>query len=406
MAKLAISGATILDTAAPQAEAVQKTLVIEDGRILDWTASSQMVDQTINAVGLWAIPGLVDAHLHPFRLGSALGQPEHRAPLARKVQRALNGLKYWLESGVTTIISAGAADNLDIELRDLLLKGEVPGPRIFAAGAPLAASAPAGAEPGRPVRAVAGPDEARLAARQWIKAGVDQIVLLVDGPADPADDDTGAPLALPMDEAEIRAVMEQAEHASVPVYAYAVELESIQNCLRAGVRTLICAGCADEAALADMAAAGVTVVPLLAARAALRDEGAQHGFDPSRLPPRLAATIAIRGLPKLVRTGVRLATGSDAGWLESSLAEECRLLVQAGLSAYEALQAATLHGAGLVSPLHRDFGSLSPGCRADVVLLRANPLADISNLNKVQGVIKDGRLMFWRKEVKPAAISG
>lgn len=405
MAKLAISGATILDTAAPQAEAVQKTLVIEDGCILDWMASSQAVDQTINAAGLWAIPGLVDAHLYPFRLG-APGQPEHRATLARKVQRALNGLKLWLESGVTTVISAGAADNLDVELRDLLQKGEVPGPRIFAAGAPLAASAPAGAKPGRPVRAVAGPDEARLAARQWIKAGVDQIVLFVDDPGDPADDDTGASLSLPMDEAEIRAVMEQAEHASVPVYAYAVTPVSIQNCLRAGVRTLICAGGADEASLANMAAAGVTVVPLLAPPVALRNGGTQSGFNPARVQQNLTPRIAARELPKLVRAGARLAAGSNAVLVESSLAEECRLLVQSGLSVYEALQAATLHGAGLVNPLNRDFGSLSPGCRADVVLLRANPLADISNLNRVQGVIKDGRLVFWREEVKPAAIPG
>jgi imidazolonepropionase-like amidohydrolase len=97
------------------------------------------------------------------------------------------------------------------------------------------------------------------------------------------------------------------------------------------------------------------------------------------------------------RAGVRLLAGTDTGALDClagfSLHDELQLLVEAGLTPLEALQAATRNPARCLNRLI-DWGTVEPGKLADLVLLDANPLDDIRNIRRIRGVIVNGRLLL------------
>jgi len=389
MARLLIAGATLVDTVAPSPDPQQRNLLLEDGRIEAWLAPDEPAEgERLDATGLYAIPGLLDLHFSPFLVGAGADVLPHQESVARDVQRAMRALPVWLSGGTTTACTVGAWDNLDLELRDWVNAGKMPAPRLFAAGTAIGAYAGGAWSQEGLLLEVSGPDEARRAARQQIKAGVDALVIQADWPGVGSRwQDHAGSASLDLD--EIRAIVEEADHAGVVCCASALGERGAGHCARAGVRALHLTHAPSERLLAAMAGCGTTWVPALAG-AAWAAEGAD--LPNSEDAPADWLSAAARAIQGAVGLGVPVAVGSNARELQATPVQECAHLVLAGLTPYQALQAATALAAAVLDP-HGGTGSLLPGRRADIVLLEADPLADIANLARVRAVIHNGVLV-------------
>jgi imidazolonepropionase-like amidohydrolase len=125
-------------------------------------------------------------------------------------------------------------------------------------------------------------------------------------------------------------------------------------------------------------------------RGGLQAEGTSNAALLARMERRGARARAGAGV--LHHAGVRIATGSDAETLPGGVPRELEALVAAGLSPLEALRAATSNAAAVLG-LESELGKLEPGFRADLVLLDANPIADIRNVRRIFAVIQDGNVI-------------
>jgi imidazolonepropionase-like amidohydrolase len=408
MPKTAIVGGTLLDTSSATPEPTKKTLLIEDGRIVARLEPHESVEaNVIDADGLWVLPGLIDAHFHPFLVDIDPSVPRHLHTLAREVSTALKTLETWLESGVTTVRSAGAHENLDVELRELVKRGIVKGPRIFASGYLIAMTSGLRAGNEKIALEVTGPDKAREVARKQIKAGVDSLKLYTSSSVGGGGGRLIGPPGWPhLNEDEIRAVVEEAENAGLPTLAHATSPEAVKNCLRAGVHCIEHASRLDDESIRLLVELDVPIVPTLAIGWSLATFGVERGFG-KHIAQSAAAQQegSVQSMIRAKRAGVRIATGTDADNSRCLLREECRLMVEAGFTPYEALRAATVTASEVVRARH-EIGSLETGRHADLLLLDADPLRDIRNLAAVRGVLKGGKLAYWRPSAtKPPTVT-
>ena len=403
---LVLRGGTLIDTSGAKAQPIRKDLLIEDGRISTWLEPGQATDaEVLDVTGAWVLPGLIDAHFHPFLIDIDPSVPRERHTLTMEVHSALAALRAWLESGVTSVRSAGAHENFDVELRELQKAGVIQGPRIVASGYLLAQTSGLRAGNEKIAIEVTGPDDARRVARLQIKAGVDQIKLYTSSSIGGGGGRLIGPPGWPqLDEDEIRAIVEEADHANVPTLAHATSVEAVKNCLRAGVRSIEHASRLDDEAIEMLVERDVPIVPTLAIGWSLAEFGVERGFG-EHIARNAAAQQAGKfdSMMRAQRAGVRVATGTDADNSRCLLREECRLMVEAGFSPYQALRAATFT-ASEVLDRRAEVGSLEPGRCGDVLILDENPLDDIRHLAAVRGVLQGGQLKHWRKEAAAETI--
>jgi imidazolonepropionase-like amidohydrolase len=402
MPRRLIAGGRVIDPHGA-AEAVARDLLLEDGRVAaSLEPGTAVADaEIVDARGAFVLPGLIDAHFHPFLIDIDPSVPRERHTLAFEFDHALGALRNWLDSGVTTVRSAGAHENLDVDLRGLLARGIIEGPALVASGSLIAMTSGLRAGNEKISIEVTGPDEARRVARQQIKAGVDQIKLYTSSSVGGGGGRMMGPPGWPqLDEDEIRAVVEEADHAGIPTLAHATSAVAIKNCLRAGVHCIEHATRLDDEAIEMLVARDVPIVPTLAIGWSLATFGVERGFG-----AHIAATAAAQqstsfaSVIRAHRAGVRVAAGTDADNSRCLPREECRLLVAAGLTPFEALRAATTTAAEVLR-LSGEVGGLRPGHRADLLLLDANPLDDIAHLAAVRGVLQAGHVKHWRKEAR------
>ena len=360
--------------------------------------------KVVKAEGKTLMPGLIDCHVHVIaahlNLNITANQPNVFATL-----RALPIMKGMLMRGFTTVRDAGGGDwNLAEATRtDMTI-----GPRIFASGRAL--SQTGGHGDGRPrsdviepcscssrvgtlARVVDGVDNVRLAVREEIMKGANQIKIMASGgvasPNDPIH-------YLGYSEAEIRAIVEEADHAGTYVMAHAYTPKAIYRAVAYGVRSIEHGNLIDEETAQFMAEKNAYMVPTLITYEALANEGASLG-----LPAVSVAKIETvrsqgqKALEILAKAGVKMALGSDLlGESHRHQSEELRIRASI-LGNGAALQQATLNAAELLN-MSGQLGVVQPGAIADLLLVNGNPLADISCLlgqgDHIEVIVKDGKL--------------
>ena len=360
--------------------------------------------KVVKAEGKTLMPGLIDCHVHVIaahlNLNITANQPNVFATL-----RALPIMKGMLMRGFTTVRDAGGGDwNLAEATRtDMTI-----GPRIFASGRAL--SQTGGHGDGRPrsdviepcscssrvgtlARVVDGVDNVRLAVREEIMKGANQIKIMASGgvasPNDPIH-------YLGYSEVEIRAIVEEAEHAGTYVMAHAYTPKAIYRAVAYGVRSIEHGNLIDEETAQFMAEKNAYMVPTLITYEALANEGASLG-----LPAVSVAKIETvrsqgqKALEILAKAGVKMALGSDLlGESHRHQSEELRIRASI-LGNGAALQQATLNAAELLN-MSGQLGVVQPGAIADLLLVNGNPLADISCLlgqgDHIEVIVKDGKL--------------
>ncbi len=404
MSQLFISNGNVLDVAAGTLRRGVSVLV-RDG-LIDGVGAELVAPpgaQIIDATGLTVMPGLIDCHVHAVASSFNLGGVS-RMPNVLVTLRSIPILGRMLRRGFTSVRDAGGAD---WSLAEATRTGLIAGPRILPSGKALSQTGGHGdfrarsdeLDPcscshklGNIGRVVDGVDACRLAVREEILKGANQIKVMASGgvasPNDPI-------VNLGYSEAELRAIVEEAANANTYVMGHAYTPAAIARAVRCGVRTIEHGNLVDAAAADVMREHGAFMVPTLITYEALALEGEKYG-----LPPESVAKIeAVRSsgrkaLEILARAGVKMGLGTDLlGEAHRMQADELRLRADV-LGNAAALQQATLVGAEIMNMAGR-LGVVAPGAMADLLVVDGDPLADIGVLldqgRQIRAIVKDGK---------------
>jgi imidazolonepropionase-like amidohydrolase len=352
----------------------------------------------IDAPNQVLIPGLIDTHFHLFLLLlqplGAAAEVTHMTDemVATKVFKAANAAKVWLQMGVTTVRDAGAGQFMAVAMKEAIRDGYTPGPRVIASG-PLIAQT-GGFRPGSGGHGVevTGVDEARREARLHLKAGVDVVKIYgastIGGGGGRLISDPGW---TQFTVEEMRAIVEEAHKPKRLASCHTGSAQSIKNAILAGVDFIDHATFMDQECIDMLLETNTPIVPTQAIAWSLEKFGEKMGFGPhiAKKSAEVSA-VSMECLARAYQAGVKIAAGTDADNPHASLAKECELLVEIGMSNHEALLAATRTAAEI---LHRsaDLGTIESGKVADLVLLDKNPLDDIRHLTTVARVFQSGR---------------
>ena len=351
----------------------------------------------IDLAGRTLLPGLIDAHAHvmsdverspgfgppPLLHGEAPRPDALRWFVLAKAARAL------LEAGVTTVRDVGSPHDEALTLREAIRLGLVEGPRILTCGRIVSATAPGGVIFGTMYEEADGPWEMRRAVRRQLRRGADYIKVMATGARSVVRED---PEAAQVTADEIGAVVDEAHRMGVRVSAHAEGLEGARLAIQAGVDTLEHGfSLHREPALLDrMAKAAIVLVPTLSTYHDLavrfRDEFAPSLVEQAKRQGEEAATTILAARA----AGVTLAMGYDSG-PPGANAQELVRMVEAGLTAGEAIRAATCGSATALGL--KDRGTIEPGQAADLLVVDRDPLADVGVLAEptcIDLVVQDG----------------
>jgi imidazolonepropionase-like amidohydrolase len=356
--------------------------------------------ETIDLPDVTLLPGFLDMHTHLTSdpSGGYADKALHQWPGYAAIVGVKNARKT-LMAGFTTVRNVGGDEFADIALRDAINAGLVPGPRVFTAAHSLGITGghcdtngfrpDLLQEPG-PDRGISnGTDEVMKAVRYQIKYGADVIKICATGGVLSAGDAVGVQ-QYTFD--EIKSIVETAAHAERKVAAHAHGLEGIKVATRAGVASIEHGSMLDDEAIRLMKEHGTYLVPTRMAFEAVV-KGAREG----KLAPWSAkkaldiAPHASQSFAKAVAGGVKIAFGTDAGvFPHGENAGEFRLMVEAGMTPIQAIQAATVGAADLLGAPGKELGVIAAGRFADLVGVRGNPVTDIRVLEKADFVMKAG----------------
>jgi imidazolonepropionase-like amidohydrolase len=383
---------------------------IEDGRITSVRdardrAAGATHQRLLDLSGYTCLPGLIDLHTHLTEL------PEDTADLTvyfrrtRAEQRAISASNALatLRAGFTTARNVGAyVRGVDLELRDAIDRGEVAGPRMQVSGAYLTIPGGGGdlLVPGTPASrtpafvrtgVARGPEQFRSRAEEILGSGVDLLKVIASGAVLAHGSVPGAP---EMNPEEISIVVAAAHARGRKIAAHAHGAQSIKDAIRAGADTIEHASLADEEAIALARERAVVFVMDVYNGDYIDSEGRRQGWPEEFLRKNLETTEAQRrAFAQAHAAGVRLAYGTDAGVFPHGLnARQFRVMVERGMTPAEAARSATSLAADAMGWGDR-VGAIVAGRYGDLIAVRADPLADITALERVAAVVLGGRVV-------------
>lgn len=330
------------------------------------------------------LPGFVDAHTHvTIRPGEGDQHGQLVRSAAWQTIRGVQNLERMVRSGVTTAKIMTEEHDIDFEYRDAIARGEITGPRLLVAGPGL--SPPGGH--GSAAGAVAGVGPLREAVRARAGRGADHIKMFTTGGVS----SVGSSLAESnYSGEEIAAVVEEAARAGLKVSAHAHGGPGVDLAVENGIHSIEHGALLDEGNIERMVRYGTWLV--LTTSILFHPEGIEQGD--ATVPQIMDKVVAARrylsaNTPRLQAAGIRLAVGTDS--MHGLFGCELEWLVEHGWTEQAALVAATRHGGELLGD--PTTGVLRPGSRADFIVLRRDPFADIRAVREVDRVYRGGRLV-------------
>lgn len=406
---------------------MSKVTVFKNGRIIDGSSNSPLMEglviiednsivycgkpdnsvlnnyedaEIIDLSGKSIMPGMIDAHVHL----TLAGEPSYLQTLIMEdakltVIKGIERAKSALNAGFTTIRCLGEKGQIDVYIKKAIEEGVIVGPNILASGKAITITGghgdmfPGDIEIDGIATIVDGEDAVRVAAREQLKLGVDNIKLMATGGGMSPGDARISQLTI----SEMSVAIEEAEKYGKITAAHAIGEEGINNALEAGVRTLEHGTYISDKGIEIIKKTGAYLVPTLAAFKTLK-YGKEGGVPEYHLKKVQAFKDShYVNLQKALDAGVKVITGTDAGTpfnLHGENAYELECLVEAGMTPMDAIQAATRVAAEALKLANK--GMLKEGYIADIIIVDGNPVEDIKILQegKVERVYKDGVLVY------------
>ena len=359
-------------------------------------------DEVIDLKGHTVMPGLMDMHVH---LSSQHGGPQtylERFSLneADYALRGANFAQVTLEAGFTTVRNLGDSYNETIALRNAISKGIATGPRIYTGGKSIATTG-GHADPSNGFAHLLRPDvgptqgvvngevEAREAVRTRYQDGADVIKITATGGVLSVAKSGQNPQFMTD---ELDAIVQTAKDYGMTVAVHAHGKEGMKRAIEAGVDSIEHGTYMDDEIRALMKKKGTYYVPTILAGKFVAEKAKIDGFFPELVRPKAAAIgpLIQKTFERAHKAGVKIAFGTDSGVsAHGDNAKEFALMVEAGMSPANALLSATVNSAELLG-ISDILGTLSEGKLADIVAVSGNPLEDISVMESVSFVMKDG----------------
>ena len=381
------------------------SIVVDNGKVVSvgpMTPGAGHTDLSAHS----CMPGLIDMHVHltneTQKQVDALRDTLTLNP-ADQAFKSVAMAQKTLMAGFTTVRDLGASDGLNVSLKRAIDDGSVPGPRMFTSGKSIATTgghadptnslsqrlSTALGAPGPNEGVVNSPEEGRAAVRARYKEGADLIkVTATGGVLSQARSGQNAQYT----EEELRAIIATAKDYGFRVAAHAHGNEGIKRALRAGVDSIEHGTMMDDETMSLFKKHGAYYVPTISAGRYVADKAKDPDYYSPLVRPKAAAIgPQIQGtFARAYKAGVKIAFGTDAGvFPHGDNAREFAYMVEAGMPALEAIRSATLSAAALLDQ-SKTLGSIEPGYTADIIAVSGDPLRDVSVLQQVKFVMKDG----------------
>ncbi len=395
-ARIAIKAGRLIDgTGSPPRSNV--TVLVEGAKILSIAPGFATPEhaQVVDLSQATVLPGLIDAHTHIFLQGSHTATDyadqllkesiPYRAILAARSARIA------LEHGFTTLrdLETEGAMYADVDVKTAIERHEIAGPRLFVATRALA---PTGMYPllgyswelelPHGVQVVNGVENARLAVREQIGHGADWIKFYADRDA-AFSPDGGLHSRVNFTDDEARAIVDEAHRLGHRVAAHARGSDGIAAALRAGVDSIEHGPGFTDDLLRQAARQHVYWIPTAMVVSGETTPGGRNSA---------MGQLQKEAFRRALDIGVKIVFGTDAGgfaWTDRNEAREFAFYVNYGMTPMQAIQSATSSAAELLGSSD-SFGTVAPGKSADLVAVEGDPLTDITRLEHVSFVMKQG----------------